>query len=246
MTLVPPQMFAELYIDMASYFFEKQIGQNSLYVDLGKRIKKTSLWRGNFVTLNYECLLEQSFHRVGINLSLGRVDLESDFNNNCFELIKPHGACNLYNSSLKSSPGMVIMDALSIQTSGEVLQAKTKSDFISHIKNNAFPPVMSYFQPDKATTSGTNFIEQHRARYLETIINADKVVIIGVLPRDNDRHVWEPLSKTKAQILYCSGNDGDRYKDWSANYPQRAADIVLELYFKDGFEQICNFAELEP
>lgn len=246
MIKTPPQQYADLYIEMAAYFFAKQINTKNLYIELAKRVKKTRLWRGSFVTLNYECLLEQAFSSQRLKLSLNTSDIDLDWNCTCYEILKPHGACNLYNSSLKGSCGMVSMDALGIQTLGEVLKAETESEFILHIKHNAFPPVMSYFQPDKATTSGINFINAHRFRYAEAIAQADKVIIIGVLPRNDDIHIWEPLSITNAQILYCSGIDGvDRYKNWSARFPKRASDIVLNLFFKEGFDIICDFAELE-
>lgn len=246
MVKTPPNQYAELYIEMAAYFFAKRITPNSLYIELAKRIKKTPLWRGSFVTLNYECLLEQAFSRQDIKLSLRPVMLEDSFNNDYFEILKPHGACNLYNSSLKGARGIMSIDALGVHTSGEVMEVLTELDFKSNISNNAFPPVMSYFEPNKATTSGVSFIQEHRSRYFEKIVHADKIVIIGVLPRENDRHIWEPLSQTSAQIMCCSGVDGAaKFLDWSARFPKRAEDTVLEKFFQDGFEEICTFSELK-
>lgn len=183
---------------------------------------------------------------MNIELTLDYVDLSSSFENTKFELIKPHGACNLYNASVCGTRGSVSMDALNVFTNGNICSALTDLDFVERIENNAFPPVMSYFEANKATTSGLSFIEQQRANYANTILEADKIIIVGVAYRPSDTHIWGPLAKTEARILNCSGELSKEYKEWSKTIRKCSEnDINLNSFFRDGFEIICDFAELE-
>jgi len=111
---------------------------------------------------------------------------------------------------------------------------------------DAFPPVMSYFEPSKRTTSGANFIESQRKRFAELVEGAEKIAIIGLRVREHDKHIWEPLSKTSAKIIYCAGNSaGDEFKKWSNKNREKKTDfLVLNSYFNEGFEEIMKFIDL--
>ena len=100
---------------------------------------------------------------------------------------------------------------------------------------------MSYFDPAKFTTSGVNFIEEQRARY-DAIVKAVKIVaIVGIMVRPRDKHIWEGLAATNAEVIYCSGKAaGQEFVQWADDKRRRKASRVLNTYFSEGFEDLCT------
>ena len=130
-------------------------------------------------------------------------------------------------------------------TRGEPISvAESLSDFFSEIYA-PFPPIMSYFTHSKFTLSCKNFIDEQRIRFGKLIADADEIVIIGMRIRENDEHVWEPLSKTSARITYCAGNDIERYSRWgNTNRLAHQADLKLKGHWEENFDKICSVLEL--
>jgi hypothetical protein len=105
---------------------------------------------------------------------------------------------------------------------------------------------MSYFEPAKRTTAGNSFIEGQRTRWRELAENAKTIVIVGVRVHPKDDHVWAPIARSNARIVYCGGPTGaTEYDAWSRSSRQdRGTDLVLKGYFQDEFEVICSEAGL--
>ena len=129
-------------------------------------------------------------------------------------------------------------------THGKIRVTESLSDFFNAIYS-PFPPVMSYFTHSKFTTSCKNFIDEERTRLANLIVEADDIVIIGIRIREDDKHVWKPLSKTSARITYCAGNEIKRYSAWAqANRLDHQADSKLQGHWKENFDGICSVLEL--
>ncbi|OGF30580.1 hypothetical protein A2533_04200 [Candidatus Falkowbacteria bacterium RIFOXYD2_FULL_35_9] len=225
---------------MADYFFRFQPTHNNLYYKLANLIAQKT-WDGAFVTLNYERLLEISLLAAKINPFDKNTTTEK-----FIELCLPHGACNLFCESVKGLASAVSFAGLNVQTNGPIIGIRDANTFQQRIQNDAFPPVMSYFEPSKRTTSGANFIESQRKRFAELVEGAEKIAIIGLRVREHDKHIWEPLSKTNAKIIYCAGNSaGDEFKKWSNKNREIKTDLlVLNSYFNEGFEELMKSIDL--
>ena len=130
-------------------------------------------------------------------------------------------------------------------TQGEPIHvAESLSDFFSEIYA-PFPPIMSYFTRSKFTLSCKNFIDEHRIKLGNLIASADDIVIIGIRIREEDKHVWEPLSKTSARITYCAGNEIEKYLEWAnTNRLNHQDDLKLNGYWKENFDKICSVLDL--
>ena len=130
-------------------------------------------------------------------------------------------------------------------TQGEPIHvAESLSDFFSEIYA-PFPPIMSYFTRSKFTLSCKNFIDEHRIKLGNLIASADDIVIIGIRIREEDKHVWEPLSKTSARITYCAGNEIEKYLEWAnTDRLNHQDDLKLKGYWKENFDKICSVLEL--
>jgi hypothetical protein len=158
------------------------------------------------------------------------------------EVCLPHGCCHLFCDSVMGSAGAVSMDGRAVTTSGPVKAIDHSDQFWHRLRNDAFPPVMSYFEPSKFTTSGANFIEEQRARLKTLIAEAPSIAVIGIQVREQDAHIWNALASTKAPIYYCSGErGGGTYKTWSeTNRPNAPSNEVISTgHWDTNFDQIC-------
>ena len=92
---------------------------------------------------------------------------------------------------------------LGVSIEGRIISISDPEIFQHRISTDAFPPVMSYFEPLKRSTAGQSFLNQERVRFASIISSAKKVVVIGVKIREHDLHIWEPIQNTNAQFIYC-------------------------------------------
>lgn len=240
MPLLNPHTMPPLQRAMAAYFFRFQPTQNSLYYKLANLIFQKA-WDGALATFNYERLLEISLIAAGIQPFIRNAPNHKK----PIELCIPHGACHIFCQAVRGSAQGISFSGPNITTNGPVEVIADPQVFQNRIVNDAFPPVMSYFEPAKRTTSGANFIEAQRIRFADLVDKAKKIAIIGLRVREHDKHIWEPLSKTNAKLIYCSGKSaGDEFSRWLEKNRNGKNDVILNSYFQDEFDNIINELEL--
>ena len=221
---------------MAAYFFNFLPRTSNLYVHLAERIK-TARWDGAICTLNYERYMELCLSHVGLQPVVGQASSVG----RTVELCYPHGCCHFFCESVRGSSQGISFSGMNIRTSGPIKVISDPNEFQDRINNDAFPPVMSYFEPQKITTSGANFVEGQRQRFDELVQDADTIVVIGLRVRTHDEHIWSPLRNAPARIVYCSGNAaGEEFRDWSKAQRSESDDLVLSGYFADEFESLLE------
>ncbi|MFA4875121.1 MAG: hypothetical protein WC690_07240 [bacterium] len=235
MTKIDPTKLPPLQRKMAQYFFQFQPNSSSLYRDLAQCIKGKN-WDGAICSLNYERLLEIALTQSGLK----PVCNSPTDPGRTIELCLPHGCCHLFCESVKGNAKAVTFDPYRVKTSGTIKPISNQIEYDSRIEKDAFPPVMSYFEPNKRTSSGANFIQTQRNRWHELASAADCIGIVGVKLRPHDGHIWDPLIVTKAKIIYCSGrNAAADYQAWATKYG-RKQDSTLTGYFREEFGNICK------
>lgn len=231
-----PHALPPLQRAMAAYFFNFLPQITSLYVALAHRIRD-SAWDGSVCSLNYERMLE---------LSLGHVGLQPVVNSPSeagkrVELCLPHGCCHLFCDSVKGAAGAVSFAGVNVKTDGPVRPIVDPVEFQSRIEGDAFPPVMSYFEPQKRTTAGASFIQTQRQRWTQLADEAETIAVVGIRVRPRDDHIWNPLATSDATVVYCGGPSAARqYEAWAASERSGSADVVLDSYFADAFDEICE------
>lgn len=231
-----PHWMPPLQRAMAAYFFNFVPQPSNLYRKLARGIVRSN-WNGTLSTINYERLLELSLIEEGLRPIFGC----SRSNSNEIELCLPHGCCHLFCESVRGSSSMVSFAGTMVKTNGPIKGLSNPTEFQLRIQNDAFPPVMSYFEPEKKTTSGASFIDNQWSRFLELVSKASIVGIIGVKVQPSDNHIWDPLVKTSARLMYCSGKRGGQEFDvWSKQNRPDNQDITLDGYFADCFDQLCK------
>ena len=218
---------------MAHYFFQFgstiPIKKDNLYYKLACELKNKSN-KFSLVTLNYERIVELCFSAAGINLYCNQQIKEEQV-----EICFPHGCCHLFCEGIKASSNGVSFSGMNISTNSSVIALNKSEDFENRIRSDAMPPVMSYFEPSKMTTSGTNFITSQRERFKNLVSEAKKIIIIGIKIRLSDKHIWNPLSKSKAKLFYCSGsNEKENFENWTSAHSRK------NDQFLDGYKSVAS------
>ena len=221
---------------MAAYFFKYTPQRTSLYFRLAQLIKAAQ-WSGAVCTLNYERLLELSVMTAGLQpvINMGTTP-------GCtLELCLPHGCCHIFCDGARARSSAVSFSAFGVTTDGPVTVITDPQQHNDRISQDAFPPVMSYFEPSKRTTAGASFITNQRARWQQLATKAEKIVAVGIRVRTNDGHIWEPIAQSNAAVIYCSGRTaGEEFHTWASQSRPKARNIVLNGFLADEFGSICR------
>jgi hypothetical protein len=225
---------------MAEFFFNFTPTENNLYRLLAKRIKANN-WQGSLITLNYERLLELSLSHEGIQPVIGQTDLAK----RQIELCLPHECCHLFCEGVNASSSGVSFSGIGVSFDGPIRAISNPREYSQKINGDAVPPVMSYFEPQKNTSSGVSFIRNQRARWSQLVVRADTIAIIVIRVREQDVHIWKSLKSTSGKILYCGGQEsGEEFKDWHAKYRSGKEVIITQGYFEEEFEVICKAVDI--
>lgn len=231
-----PQWMPVLQRAMAAYFFKFIPSCNNLYRQLASRISRAH-WDGACATLNYERLLELSLTDAAIRAVVGR-EPDNDLE---LELILPHGCCHFFCDGVRGNAAAVSFSGIGVPTNGPVSVVPDPAQFQARINGDAFPPVMSYFEPTKSTNTGATFIAGQRQRWNELARNATTIAIVGVGVRREDNHIWQPVTASQASIIYCAPQDGaELYRDWARKNGKLSSSLILEGCFAARFDEICE------
>jgi len=228
---VPPLQRA-----MAAYFFNFLPRKSSLYVELARRIGAAH-WSGAVCSLNYERLFELSVVSAGLRPVVGNGTTPG----RTVELCLPHGCCHIFCNGARGAAGAVSLAAFSVTTDGPVVVVPNSQQHRQRIEQDAFPPVMSYFEPSKRTTAGASFIAAQQRRWRELAARSDRVVAVGIQVRAHDGHIWDPVAQCRGTVVYCSGPAAvQQFQIWTRQARPHAQDVILEGYFADEFGSICR------
>lgn len=234
-----PHALPPLQRAMAAFFFNFIPTTGSLYIKLAQRIKNKN-WEGVLATFNYERLLELSLSYAQIRPVINKEpDSQSEI-----ELVLPHGCCHLFCEAVRGSASGISFSGFGVSTDGPIRVIPNSQEFQQRIVSDAFPPVMSYFEPSKRTTSGVSFIKNQRERFANLVKQADKIGIVGLRVREHDLHIWEPVANSSAKIIYLSGaSAGEEFRTWAIKNNKEDY-TILPYYFNDGFEDFCSSLDL--
>jgi hypothetical protein len=109
------------------------------------------------------------------------------------------------------------------------------------LRTSELPPIMCYIEPQKRNRTGVTFIATQRRRFGDLVSSASGVAIVGVRVNERDAHLWGPLARTQARIVYCGGTCGAKqYAQWRENCRKGRNDEVLDGYFGPEFDRICS------
>jgi len=221
---------------MAAFFFNFQPTVNNLYHILAKRIKKSE-WQGAIATLNYERLLEISLTHEGIEVIVG----SETHGKGQIELCLPHGCCHLFCEGVSISNHGISFSGVGISFDGGMKVVSNQAEYNRRITTEAIPPVMSYFEPHKYTSSGISFIRGQRERWCDLVSKSGIIAAVGIRVRERDSHIWDPMKSASGKIVYCGGRSGGQeFLEWHNKYRSDKAYKILHGYFADEINFLCN------
>jgi hypothetical protein len=248
-------------IELSLFFSRYRPQPSNLYWKLASRIArclKTRIWTGAAITLNYERLLEESFMRNEVFTVVKGVTFYDDYDDNLpefrddqlFEVAYPHGACQFFMSQdwIKGEGDVVFGESSHIVGNAGANHVLKSANIPMACKVRQIPLICRY-HPSKRASVGNYFIVIQKERSQELVLNAKMITIVGVqCLHQNDRHIWEPLSKTPAFLVYVEpGHSGqDRFRAWATSCGKvegKSFRIISET-FRDAFDGIAEINDL--
>jgi hypothetical protein len=231
-----PHAIPPLQRAMAAFFFTFVPRTTSLYVALAQRMASAG-WNGAVCSLNYERLLELSLGRARVQATVGIPTNAAK----SVELCLPHGCCHIFCEGVRGSSQGISFTGFGVSTDGPVVVISNPIQHRQRIENDAFPPVMSYFEPNKRTTSGTSFIVGQRERWGQLARAATSVVCVGIRVRPQDEHIWKPIADSPGRVVYCSGaSAGAEFDTWAQANRSGRPSLVLPGFFHAEFAAVCG------
>lgn len=247
-------------IELSLFFSKYHPKKSNLYWKLAKRISrklKISKWSGAAITLNYERLLEESFMRNELFTVVKGVtfyddNLPSFEDNQLFEISYPHGACQFFiGQNWFEGDGDIVFSP-----NGGGMSGHTGANHLLNSSNIPIAcekrqlPLICRYHPKKTPSLRNYFIDTQQDRSQELIDNAKLITIVGIqcLPQ-NDLHIWHPLSKTKAFLIYVEpGQWGqEQFKEWAIESGKIENEDfkIIPKTFKEAFEEILKLNDLQ-
>lgn len=222
----------ELMKDLAILFADANINnhQENLYFKIFEKTKARNLIQDIiFSTLNYDCLLEIAAHRAGL-----RIKYFNNPDNDSVAIWKLHGSCNFVVKDIKAERDNVTYTKFATfhGTGIDAIQPNQVRGYC--YGDTAFYPAMSIYMKDKPLQIAACTIQGLQRAWQKEIEKTENIIIVGVYPNLEDKHIWDHISSSKAKIFYCGGEN--EFKKWQQE--KNRHDIYLGKYFDDTIAQI--------
>lgn len=201
-----------LLTDMAIYFTEfAPTNANNQYGKLIDHIGLDRLDSTVFASLNYDCLFEMTAGARSISVSYCLDTMAPATPPGAILLLKPHGSCNFVMQGLG---GRVIMKNVTMSGMGGYyegpLEARHPNEIAAlYIDGPSVPPAISLYTTGKASLTGPRVLTAIREKWRSAVEQADVVIPIGVRVVLADKHVWEPIVDSRADVWFVGGQEGD-------------------------------------
>jgi hypothetical protein len=187
-----------------------------------------------FSTINYDCLIEFALSQCGRQIIYFGIPQTQDKTN---AVLKLHGSCNFLPNRISATRGILIGSGIGIE--GGIRVAADLSEVYNFCNSNtALHPSMAIYMKGKPVQTSPRIIEHLQNNWQKLILNATDVVTIGVNPWPDDKHIWDPLTKTSAKLLFI-GNE-QAFKDWCRNYRKKGESKYIGNRFNLHFPQVIE------
>jgi hypothetical protein len=155
-----------------------------------------------FSSINYDCLFEVAVSMAGRKVNYFDEAPASDSN---IIIWKLHGSCNfLPHGGVTATRGVSFSPGVTFGTGIRPVNPNEVATYCTG--NTALYPIMAVYAHGKPVQIAPAIIQRIQEFWTTAIKSASIVAIIGVYPHPEDKHIWEPLSATKAELLLV-GNE---------------------------------------
>ncbi len=192
-----------------------------LYSQLIAKLKSTGgMAKTLFSTLNYECVLELAASQQGISVNYN----EPTNLANSVTIWKLHGSCNFIPDPQEISMRRGASYAWGMTINVKLLPVSPSEAAKWVMGDTTLYPAMCMFTLNKPSQISPAVFSQYQQKWAKLIVDAENVVVIGVKPHTPDKHIWVPLSETKAKSFFVGGES--EFNSWS---PKREDRITYYL-----------------
>ena len=220
---------APLMRAMTHYFatFRLDGSKKDLYSKLLQGLSSECLNRTLFSTLNYECLFEIAAAGQGLGIFYNQESLTED----AIRFWKLHGSCNFIPAGITMRSGVsYAFRGVNFNGPLQFVQPDEARQWAD--SDNALYAAMCLYTVDKPTQIGAPFISELQSEWAKVVVNAEHVVVIGTRPHYQDRHLWEPLSDTTADVHYVGAQ-----KDFNAWMERSARPVARTHWVSEVFDE---------
>jgi hypothetical protein len=186
-------------------------------------------------TLNYECLLELAAARLGHTVSYfadPRTTVEG------LPIWKLHGSCNFRVRGLEATRG-VQYSPTGIEFDASIQPIDPGMVQAYYSSNTALYPAMALYAAGKPISMSPTPIRAAQERWNAHIATCERVILIGVHPYSEDRHIWDSLASTAAQLA-AVGN-AEAFTSWAADSRPHKRVQVLGRRWADASDEVLDF-----
>jgi hypothetical protein len=215
LTQQDPHSIPPLMQDMTFYFTGFRIngsGQD-IYSQLFSSIPADRRSEVLFSTLNYECLFEQglSAHDVAVDYWADAPPLADPI-----RLWKLHGSCNFIPDPREVQmrrEGVSYEGTTNVRINANLLAIPDLDEVASWVRGDtALYAAMCLFMVDKPIQIGLRAISALQKKWQEEVARTNRVIVIGTRYHPQDRHLWEALTSTDADIYYVGSESS--FHEW--------------------------------
>ncbi|TLX90900.1 MAG: hypothetical protein E6K94_05645 [Thaumarchaeota archaeon] len=93
----------------------------------------------------------------------------------------------------------------------------------------------------RASQFGSGRIKAIQDRWKKNVLEAKRILIIGVKPYEADKHIWEPLIQTDAKLGYIGSID--EFKIWVEKYRKNKENHVIGKRWSNHFNDSVKFLD---
>jgi hypothetical protein len=96
---------------------------------------------------------------------------------------------------------------------------------------------MCMFTINKPSQISPQIFSDYQHRWKELVMKAQAVYVIGVRPHLVDKHIWEPLTETNANLFYIGSKE--QFDGWFHKRPNGKSTFIHER-FDEAIPKIAN------
>lgn len=223
--------------EMACFFAPFEPLPGNSYLKLIKLLGGTRK-KAVMVTTNYDLMIEHAISKSGCLVSYRGFPVPEQN----VPVLKIHGSCNFLPNvplgnikglvcDLSKTPEMSIMDV-------DIRPAFNAQEIIDFCKSeDSYAPALAMYSPSKHVLYGKKYVEAQKNYWLEELSRVSRIYVIGLRVHLVDKHIWEPLAKSKVPIHYV-GLEPDEFTEWAKNN-NRQSSFVLANSFEDALPKIA-------
>jgi len=126
---------------------------------------------------------------------------------------KLHGSCNFIPNPQEISMRRGASYAWGVTINVGLIHVSPSEAAKWVMGDNTLYPAMCMFTLNKPSQISPGVFAEYQRKWAELTLNAENIVLAGVKPHAPDKHIWEPLAATKANVYFVGGES--EFNSWS-------------------------------